>query len=113
MSPHVQINFSIFRALQEVELDSKIKLIDSPGIVFSNASSSDKCAPAILKNAQRISDVKDPFSIAEEVLKRASKEYFCKLYDITNYNSYEEFFAKKAKRTGWFDFFKDLIVNLK
>ncbi|XP_075148034.1 nucleostemin 1 [Haematobia irritans] len=91
----------VTRAMQEVELDSKIKLIDCPGIVFTNSGKNDNM-PAVLKNAQRVGDVKDPFTIAESVLKRASKEYFCKLYDITEYDSFEEFFAKKAARMGKF-----------
>lgn len=94
----------VTKVLQEVELDSKIKLFDCPGIVFTNPRSGDKdnYTPAVLKNAQRVGDVKDPFSLAESILKRASKEYFCKLYDITKYETYEEFFAKKAARMGKF-----------
>uniref|UniRef100_A0A1I8MTR9 Guanine nucleotide-binding protein-like 3 homolog n=1 Tax=Musca domestica TaxID=7370 RepID=A0A1I8MTR9_MUSDO len=91
----------VTRAMQEVELDSKIKLIDCPGIVFANSAKNDNM-PAVLKNAQRVGDVKDPFTVAESVLKRASKEYFCKLYDITEYDTFEEFFAKKAARMGKF-----------
>jgi len=83
--------------MQEVELDSKIKLIDCPGIVFTSGGEN---SHAVLKNAQRVGDVKDPFTIAESVLKRASKEYFCTMYDITNYDTFEEFFAKKAARMG-------------
>lgn len=93
----------VTRAMQEVELDSKIKLIDCPGIVFSGGGdSSENHVHAVLKNAQRVGDVKDPFTIAESVLKRASKEYFCKLYDVTEYDTFEEFFAKKAARMGKF-----------
>ncbi|XP_034117470.1 guanine nucleotide-binding protein-like 3 homolog [Drosophila albomicans] len=93
----------VTKAMQEVELDSKIKLIDCPGIVFTSGSGAgNENAHAVLKNAQRVGDVKDPFSIAESVLKRASKEYFCKMYDITNYDTFEEFFAKKAARMGKF-----------
>ncbi|EDV93852.1 guanine nucleotide-binding protein-like 3 homolog [Drosophila grimshawi] len=93
----------VTKAMQEVELDSKIKLIDCPGIVFTSiANESNANSHAVLKNAQRVGDIKDPFSIAESVLKRASKEYFCKMYDITNYDTFEEFFAKKAARMGKF-----------
>ncbi|ALC47701.1 ns1 [Drosophila busckii] len=91
----------VTKAMQEVELDSKIKLIDCPGIVFTSGANTDS-SHAVLKNAQRVGDVKDPFTIAESVLKRASKEYFCKMYDITNYDTFEEFFAKKAARMGKF-----------
>ncbi|XP_068152523.1 guanine nucleotide-binding protein-like 3 homolog [Drosophila tropicalis] len=93
----------VTKAMQEVELDSKIKLIDCPGIVFTGGTyGGTESSHAVLKNAQRVGDVKDPFTIAESVLKRASKEYFCKMYDINNYDTFEEFFAKKASRMGKF-----------
>lgn len=95
--------FFIFRSMQEVELDSKIKLIDCPGIVFTQTKNAgEQTTSNILKNAQRVSDVKDPFKIAETILQRASKLYFCRLYDITEYDTPEEFFAKKAARMGKF-----------
>lgn len=96
--------------MQEVELDSKIKLIDCPGIVFKGISEKENM-PAVLKNAQRITDVKDPFTAAENVLKRANKEYFCKLYDIKDYESFEEFFARKAARMGNFRLKMIFIIN--
>ena len=87
--------------MQEVELDSKIKLIDCPGVVFSAGNdSTGSHVPAVPKNAQRVGDVKDPFNITESVLKRSRKQYFCKLYDVSEYETFEEFFAKKAARMG-------------
>lgn len=80
-------------------MDSKIRLLDSPGIVFTQANR-EQTSSNILKNAQRVTDVKDPFTIAETILQRASKSYFCKLYDITEYETADEFFAKKAHRMG-------------
>lgn len=89
--------------MQEVELDSKIKLIDCPGIVFAQTNNTDhQQSSNILKNAQRVSDVKDPFAVATSILQRASKIYFCRLYDISEYDTPEEFFAKKAQRMGKF-----------
>lgn len=87
--------------MQEVELDSKIKLIDCPGIVFTKIAG-DQTTSNVLKNAQRVSDVKDPFKVAGSILQRASKMYFCRLYDISEYDTPEEFFAKKAARMGKF-----------
>lgn len=89
--------------MQEVELDSKIKLIDCPGIVFAQSKdSSEQTTTNTLKNAQRVSDVKDPIKVAESILQRASKMYFCRLYDISEYDTPDEFFAKKALRMGKF-----------
>lgn len=87
--------------MQEVELDSKIKLIDCPGIVFAQTKD-DQTTVNTLKNAQRVSDVKDPMKVAESILQRASKLYFCRLYDISEYDTPEEFFVKKAARMGKF-----------
>ncbi|XP_031628850.1 guanine nucleotide-binding protein-like 3 homolog [Contarinia nasturtii] len=93
----------VTRVMQEVELDSKIKLIDCPGIVFTQArNAGEQITSNVLKNAQRVSDVKDPFKVAESILQRASKNYFCRLYDISEYDTPEEFFAKKAARMGKF-----------
>lgn len=89
----------VTKSMQEVELDSKIKLIDCPGIVFTQNKSANETVNT-LKNAQRVSDVQDPFKVAGSILKRASKLYFCRLYDISEYDTPEEFFAKKAHRTG-------------
>uniref|UniRef100_A0A0K8UX05 Guanine nucleotide-binding protein-like 3 n=1 Tax=Bactrocera latifrons TaxID=174628 RepID=A0A0K8UX05_BACLA len=89
----------VTKVMQEVELDSNIKLIDCPGIVFTNPAK-ESSEVVVLKNVQRVGDIKDPFTVAESVLKRASKQYFCKLYDISEYDSFEEFFAKKASRMG-------------
>lgn len=102
-----------YRVMQEVELDSKIKLIDCPGIVFQQNKTHEHVAANVLKNAQRVTDVKDPFTIAESILQRASKSYFCNLYDIKEYDTPEEFFAKKAMRMGNFDynFFRQNVIS--
>ncbi|KAJ6636999.1 Guanine nucleotide-binding protein-like 3 like [Pseudolycoriella hygida] len=92
----------VTKVMQEVQLDSNIKLIDCPGIVFQQSKTHGNVAANVLKNAQRVTDVKDPFTIAESILQRASKSYFCNLYDITDYSTPEEFFAKKAIRMGKF-----------
>lgn len=90
----------VTRAMQEVELDSKIKLIDCPGIVFAQTKGDAQASVNVLKNVQRVSEVKDPIRVAETVLQRASKMYFCRLYDINEYDTVEEFFALKAARMG-------------
>uniref|UniRef100_A0A1A9ZHG5 G domain-containing protein n=1 Tax=Glossina pallidipes TaxID=7398 RepID=A0A1A9ZHG5_GLOPL len=84
----ISILISYNKAMQEVALDSKITLIDWPGIVFTNNLKSEN-VPALL-NAQRVGDVKDPFTAAESILKPPSKEFFYKLYDITEHENLKE-----------------------
>lgn len=96
----VGANPGITRSMQEVEIDSKIKIIDSPGIIFQRPKNESPDEFFALKNAQHINTVQDPFPLASDILKRASVMYFCKLYDITEYKSPEEFLAKKAVKMG-------------
>lgn len=74
-----------FRAMQEVQLDSKIKLLDSPGIVFTSGGDSS----ISLKNAVRISAISDPITPANAILKRVSKHQMMEIYDIPEYNTSE------------------------
>jgi nuclear GTP-binding protein len=56
-------------------LDSKIKLLDSPGIVFaSNASGAHSDAVIALKNAVRTDALSDPITPATAILQRANKQ---------------------------------------
>lgn len=90
----------ITKSMQEVEIDSNIKLIDSPGIIFQRPKNESPDEFFALKNAQHVNTVQDPFPLASDILKRATIMYFCKLYDITEYRSPEEFLAKKAIKMG-------------
>lgn len=69
--------------MQEVQLDSKIKLLDSPGIVFSSGSDASSC----LRNAVRVSSLKDPITPANAVLQRVSKQHMMELYNIKEYDT--------------------------
>lgn len=96
----VGANPGITRTMQEVEIDSNIKIIDSPGIIFQRPKNESPDEFFALKNAQHINTVQDPFPLAADILKRATVMYFCKLYDITEYKSPEEFLAKKGIKMG-------------
>lgn len=85
--------------MQIVQLDSKIKLLDSPGIVFENEKDEDPATIA-LKNVVKIEALKDPFTPASTILKKITTEQLMELYDITEFSTPEEFFAKKAIRMG-------------
>jgi nuclear GTP-binding protein len=87
--------------MQVVQLDSKIKLFDSPGIVFENSKDVDSSLIA-LKNAVKIESLKDPFTPANLILKRVSTHQLMELYDVHEFTSPEEFYAKKATRMGRF-----------
>lgn len=89
----------VTKSIQEVQLDSKIKLLDSPGVVFTNKGPADDGSIA-LKNAIRIENVSDPISAATAILQRLTKEQTTDLYGVSDYNTPEEFLAIKAQKQG-------------
>ncbi|KAK9303438.1 hypothetical protein QLX08_004918 [Tetragonisca angustula] len=92
----------ITKTMQAVQLDSKIKLLDSPGIVFANSEENSDDSSIALKNAIKIQSLKDPYTPATAVLKRVSKSQIMKMYDIPEFSTPDEFFALKATRMGKF-----------
>lgn len=82
--------------MQEVQLDSKIKLLDSPGIVFASGSDSSAC----LRNAVKVSTLVDPIIPANAILQRVSKQEIMNMYSINEYQTPEEFYSLKAARMG-------------
>ncbi|KAK0166801.1 hypothetical protein PV327_004284 [Microctonus hyperodae] len=94
----------ITKAMQAVQLDTKIKLLDSPGIVFFDNTNEDNfdSGSVALKNAIKIQALKDPYTPATTILKRIPKEQIMELYDMTDFSTPDEFFANKALRMGMF-----------
>ena len=81
-------------SLREVKLDSKLKLIDSPGIVFPTTTTTsdnkkkskkqDEHARLILLNAIPPSQIDDPIPAVQHLIKRlsASETLFSKMLDV-------------------------------
>ncbi|XP_019541881.3 guanine nucleotide-binding protein-like 3 homolog [Aedes albopictus] len=90
----------ITKQMQEVQIDSHVKLLDSPGIIFQRPKDEDRNRFFALRNAQKVTEIEDPFPLAEDILKRGTMSYFCKLYDISEFHSTDEFLAKKAIKMG-------------
>ncbi|ORY87159.1 GTP-binding protein [Protomyces lactucae-debilis] len=65
----------VTRSVKELKLDSKIRLLDSPGIVFpasANASQQDDQARLVLMNAIPSNQIVDPIPAATLILERLS-----------------------------------------
>ncbi|CAH2075544.1 unnamed protein product, partial [Iphiclides podalirius] len=90
----------VTKQMQTVQLDSKIKILDSPGIVFHTGSDND--ASVALKNAIRVGSLKDPVTPATAILQRAHKQTLVDLYCVPQFNTPQEFFASLASRMGRF-----------
>lgn len=79
--------------MQEIQLDSKIKLLDCPGLAY--ASNDDP--HAALKNVIVSSDYT---AAAEMVVARAKKEELMKIYLVPSFDTTEQLFMSLAKRYG-------------
>lgn len=90
----------VTKQMQEVQIDSHVKLLDSPGIVFQRPKEQDHNRFFALRNAQKVTEIQDPYPLAVDILKRGTTMYFCKLYDISEYHTADEFLAKKAIQMG-------------
>ncbi|XP_072940500.1 guanine nucleotide-binding protein-like 3 homolog [Epargyreus clarus] len=90
----------VTKQMQPVQLDSKIKILDSPGIVFHTGSDTD--ASVALKNAIRVGALKDPVTPATAILQRAHKHTLVQLYCVPEFSTPTEFFASLASRMGRF-----------
>lgn len=84
------------KSIQEIEIDSKVTLIDSPGVVLSGEDE----VTLLLRNTIKAEDVVDLSRAVEEILKRVSKEELLKLYKIADFASPAEFIVNVALRTG-------------
>ncbi|XP_076754145.1 nucleostemin 1 [Xylocopa sonorina] len=92
----------VTKAMQAVQLDSKIKLLDSPGIVFANTEENSDGSSVALRNAIKIQSLKDPYTPASAILKRVSKSQLMEMYNIPEFSTPDEFFALKAAKMGKF-----------
>lgn len=88
----------VTKAMQEVQLDSKIKLLDSPGVVFASGSDSS----ASLRNSIKVANIADPITPANAILARVSKQHMMEMYDVLEYTTPDEFYSLKAARMGRF-----------
>lgn len=85
--------------VQEIQLDQHIKLMDCPGIIFSNTNTLD--SDIILRNAVRIEHLEDPVSPVEQVLKRCKTERLMERYQIPPFEDVEQFLTSIAKNRGY------------
>lgn len=87
----------VTRGIQEVHLDKHIKLLDSPGIVFSSADSE---GAAALRNAIKIERLEDPITPVGEILSRVAAKQLMALYKISAFEGTDQFLQHIAEARG-------------
>merc|ERR1719478_421051 len=87
----------VTKVIQEVQLDSKITLLDSPGVVFEGDSDDPS---VVLRNVVKVESVRDPQGVVEALLKKAPKEAVCQFYGLQNFRTVDEFLIHVAQVRG-------------
>lgn len=84
------------KSMQEVFIDSKVKLLDCPGVIFSTADEK----TLVLKNIIKVGDVKDPVGPMEDILAKVNKSQLLIQYEIADFSTPTEFLTNIAFRRG-------------
>lgn len=88
----------VTRGVQEVQLDSRVRLLDSPGLVLQSAEQGD--AAAALRNAFKIEQLDDPALPVEAILRRADRRQLMLHYKLPTFTTTAEFLLLLARRQG-------------
>jgi len=88
----------VTKAMQEVQLDKKVKLLDSPGLVMAGGNRND--AGVALRNAVKTESIEDPVTPVIAILARVPKKHLMLQYGIGEYRDCSEFLALVAARMG-------------
>lgn len=86
------------KTLQQVQLDSKVQLIDCPGIILPGGDTSD--ANAALRNAVKLEQLDDPITPVEAIFARAQKSQLMVHYRLPEFQTVVQFLTLLAKRHG-------------
>lgn len=82
--------------VQEIQIDSKVTLLDSPGVIFSEEGEKS----LVLRNIIKIENVVDPISPIEEIMKKVNKTDLLLLYKIPDFKNANEFIINVAMSRG-------------
>lgn len=88
----------VTKEMQEVKLDAKVTLIDSPGVVFEGASEDPS---VVLRNVIRVENVINPVSVVEALIAKAPREAVLKFYNMDrDFGNVSEFIFHVAQTRG-------------
>jgi len=86
---------------QQIHLDKNIKLLDCPGIVFTQAKKDgSNAAEVLLRNCVKVELLDDPVTPVEVIVSRCQTEQLMQLYDIPSFESSHDFLLKLAASRG-------------
>lgn len=84
------------KCVQEVEIESNIKILDCPGIVFDNSFDPDM----VLRNVVRIENVEDFYAPVNRIIEKVGKERMQSIYEVNDFGTTTEFLGNLARKRG-------------
>jgi len=88
----------VTKSMQEVQLDSKVKLLDSPGLVMAGGNRND--ASVALRNAIKVENLDDPITPVLAILDRVPRTHLMVQYSLGHFKDCSEFLALLAIQMG-------------
>ena len=85
-------------AIQEVQVESKVKLHDYPGMVLASGNMTD--SSVALRNAIKIENLADPITVVVAIMGRVPQQDLTLQYGVGQFSECVEFMAKLAIRLG-------------
>ncbi|OUM65233.1 hypothetical protein PIROE2DRAFT_41869, partial [Piromyces sp. E2] len=86
---------------QQIHLDKNIKLLDCPGIVFTQAKKDgSNAAEVLLRNCVKVELLEDPVTPVEVIVSRCQTEQLMELYDVPSFENSHDFLLKLAASRG-------------
>ncbi|KAL4451438.1 hypothetical protein ABPG77_009510 [Micractinium sp. CCAP 211/92] len=89
----------VTKAVQEVHLDKQVTLLDSPGVVFADASA-EGAAAAALRNAVKVEQLEDPALPVAEIVRRCPAKQLMTIYKVAAFKSADQFLQLVAQARG-------------
>ncbi|KAI8913542.1 P-loop containing nucleoside triphosphate hydrolase protein [Gorgonomyces haynaldii] len=90
----------VTKVSQLIQLDKNIKLIDSPGIVFSKSTNAEDSAQVLLRNCVKVEQLEDPVAPVELIVSRCDVEQLTQIYSIPYFSGTQEFLRLVARQRG-------------
>ncbi|XP_076040959.1 nucleostemin 1 isoform X2 [Oratosquilla oratoria] len=85
--------------MQEVHLDSKVRLLDCPGIILPGGDTANDAAAA-LRNAVKVEQLQDPVKPVQAIVARADNQQLMIHYRLEEFKDTNEFLVLLAKKRG-------------
>lgn len=87
----------VTRSLQEVHLDKQLKLVDSPGIVFSAGATP---AASALRNCVKVEQLIDPVLPVSDIVAKCPQQQLMSVYKIPAFKDVDQFLQMVAAARG-------------